>query len=275
VQNKKPRGNCSRGVFLYDFGMGGYCQRFACLCLFLPALLLAEEGNLANFDLNLQFAPQLLGEVEIELLCNSGEPRRQQIKRSTTGHKRLNLAGFNDREPVCQLRALLPSGYSVEYQSASEDRHRANEHGCQFTAVSHGQTYVCLISITQNAVPLTVYKKWVGGTGQEPDVEIRLACGDHAFAEPRFINRESPGGWEVSDIGVDGLSCDVVEKPGETFVADQSDCRGLLVFPARGAECTMVNTKIVKRIEMLNRYGKAIMILVMLVAGLVAVRRYV
>ena len=248
---------------------------FVCLCLILPALLLAEEGNTANFDLNLQFDPRLLGEVEIELLCNSGEPRRQQIRLSATGHERLNLIGFNDREPVCQLRALLPHGYSVEYQSASEGKHRANEHGCQFTAVSRGQTHDCRIRITQNTVLLTVYKKWVGGAGQEPNVEIQLRCGDHAFAEPRFINRESPGGWEVSDIGVDGLSCDVVEKLRDTFIADQTDCQGLLIFPARGAECTMVNTKVVKRIEMLNRYGKAIMILVMLVAGLIAVRRYV
>jgi hypothetical protein len=248
---------------------------FFFVCLFLPALLLAKEGNLANFDLSLQFDPQFLSEVEIELLCNSGEPRRQQIKLSTPGRERLNLARFNDREPVCQMRALLPHGYSVEYQSASEDKHRANEHGCQFTALSHGQTYSCRVGITQSAVPLTVYKKWVGGTDQEPDVSIQLVCGDRRFPEPRFINRTSPGGWEVSDISVNGLSCDVHEKPGDTFIADQSDCQGLLLFPGRGAECTMVNTKVVKRIEMLNRYGKAIMILVMLVAGLIAVRRYV
>jgi len=211
----------------------------------------------------------------MELLCNAGEPQRQQIQLTAAGRKRLNLTRFNDKKPVCQMRALLPRGYSVEYQSASVGKHRANEHGCQFTAVGQGQTYGCRIRITQNTVPLTVYKKWVGGADQEPDVEIQLLCGERAFAEPRFINRESPGGWEVSDIGVDGLSCDVVEKLRDTFVADQTDCQGLLVFPARGAECTMVNTKVVKRIEMLNRYGKAIMILVMLVAGLIAVRRYV
>jgi hypothetical protein len=262
-------------VMAFDFGTNRICQRFACLLLMLPALLLAEEGAPANFDLNLQFDPGLINAVEFELLCNSGEPRRQQLELSVAGRKRLNLTRFEDGEPVCQMRALLPHGYSVEYQSASAEKHRANEHGCQFTTVSHGQSYDCLISITQNAVPLMVYKKWVGGTGQEPDVEIQLACADHAFTEPRFINRESPGGWEVSEIGVDGLSCDVIEMPGDTFVADQSDCQGLLLFPARGAECTMVNTKIVKRIEMLNRYGKAIMILVMLVAGLAAVRRYV
>jgi len=238
-------------------------------------LLLAEDNNLANFELTVQFDPKLLGEVELEFLCNSGQPQRQKLRLTAPGFKRLNLARFEDSEPICQMWAALPRGYSVEYQSTSEGKHRANEHGCQFMSVGHGQTLACLIKLTQNTVPLTVYKKWVGGTGQEPDVAVQLACGDQVFVESRFINEASPGGWEVGDIGLDGLNCDVSEKPGDTFVADQSDCQGLLLFPGRGAECTMVNTKIVKRIEMLNRYGKAIMILVMLVAGLIAVKRYV
>ena len=250
-------------------------QNLAFLCLFLPLVLLAEEDDLANFDLTLQFNPQLINGIELELICNSGQPRRQQIRLTEAGLNQLKLAGFRDGEPICQMRVLLPQGYSVEYQSASEGKHKANEHGCQFISVGLGQTYGCLITLTQNTVPLWVYKKWVGGTDQEPDTEIQLVCGERTFEESRFINSESPAGWEVDEIGVGGISCDVFEKPGESFIADQSDCRGLLLFPGRGDECTMVNTKIVKRIEMLNRYGKAIMIVVMLVAGLIAVRRYV
>lgn len=249
--------------------------RFACLFLLLPALLLADQDNPANFDLNLQFEPELVGEVEIEMLCNAGEPRRQRIQATLPGIKRLNLNRFNDREPICQVRALVVDGYEVEYQSASEDRHKADEHGCHFMTVSRDQIYACRINIVQIPVPLVVYKKWVGASGHEPGVAIQLVCGERTFAETRLINRNVPGGWEVGDINVDGQICDVHEKPGDTFIADESDCQGLMLLPGRGAECTMVNTKIVKRIEMLNRYGIAIMILVMLVAGLVAVRRYV
>ncbi len=60
----------------------------------------------------------------------------------------------------------------------------------------------------------------------------------------------------------------------DTFVADTEDCRELLVVPGQDVECTMVNTKVVKRIEMLNRYGLGLMIGVMLAAGLVAVRKF-
>ena len=252
-----------------------FCQRFISLSLLLPALLLAEDNRQASFDLALDFDPQFLSEVNAELICNSGQPKRQDFRLTVTGSSRLELGQFKDNETICQLRVLLPDGYSVEYLSESDGKHQADEHGCHFTTVSYEHSNRCLIEITQNTVPLTVYKKWVGGTGQEPDVAVQLACGDQVFVESRFINEASPGGWEVGDIGMDGLNCDVSEKPGDTFVADQSDCQGLLLFPGRGAECTMVNTKIVKRIEMLNRYGKAIMILVMLVAGLIAVKRYV
>jgi hypothetical protein len=256
-------------------GLKKTCLIFAFFCLLLPFSLLAEDGDLAKFHLDIQFDPQLLSEIEIELLCNSGEPRQQRIRLTAAGNKLLNLASFEDRKTICQIHAMMPHGYSVDYQVTAEGNNRANEHGCQFMAVNQEQTYACKIRITQNTVPLRVYKKWVGGGDQEPDVEIHLVCGDHAFAERRYINTGRPGGWKVSDIRVDGLSCDVFETSKDTFVADQSDCRGLLIFPARGAECTMVNTKVVKRIEMLNRYGKAIMILVMLAAGLIAVRRYV
>jgi hypothetical protein len=37
----------------------------------------------------------------------------------------------------------------------------------------------------------------------------------------------------------------------------------------------MVNTKVVKMIEMLNRYGLVIMILVFMVVGMIAARRFV
>jgi hypothetical protein len=46
-----------------------------------------------------------------------------------------------------------------------------------------------------------------------------------------------------------------------------------MLVPGQAAECTIVNTKVVKRIDMLNRYGLIIMISVMLGAGLAAVRR--
>ena len=71
------------------------------------------------------------------------------------------------------------------------------------------------------------------------------------------------------------MICDVFETGRDEFVPDPADCRGLLVLPGSEEECTLVNTKVVKMIEMLNRYGLVIMILVFMAAGMVAARRLV
>jgi hypothetical protein len=126
----------------------------------------------------------------------------------------------------------------------------------------------------ENTVELQVYKKWIGARGDEANVEIQLFCGRGKKFEPRFINHDHPDGWQISEVPADGLFCNVREIVRDTFIADVSDCLDLLVIPEQGVECTIVNTKVVKRIDMLNRYGLAMMIAVMLGAGLAAVRRF-
>jgi len=60
----------------------------------------------------------------------------------------------------------------------------------------------------------------------------------------------------------------------DNFSPDIIDCQGLYILPGKGEECTMLNTKIVKRIETLNRYGKFLMIFLVLAIGLAAVKRF-
>lgn len=125
-----------------------------------------------------------------------------------------------------------------------------------------------------SGVELQVYKKWIGASGNEAQVEIHLTCRDGDHYEPRFINHDQADGWILDDVPEKGMFCDVREIEQNTFIADVSDCLNLLVMPGQPAECTMVNTKVVKRIDMLNRYGLILMIAVMLGAGLAAVKRF-
>jgi hypothetical protein len=67
----------------------------------------------------------------------------------------------------------------------------------------------------------------------------------------------------------------VFERERDDFRADISDCQDLIVRPGAREECTMVNTKVVKMIQMLNRYGLFVMIGVFAIAGMVAARRMV
>jgi len=123
-------------------------------------------------------------------------------------------------------------------------------------------------------VSLQVYKKWIGAAGDEGNSEINLRCDSNNQFGPRFINTDRTEGWDVTDVPVNGLFCSVQEIQQETFIADVTDCRELLLVPGQAVECTIVNTKVVKRIDMLNRYGLLIMVFVMLGAGLAAVRRF-
>jgi len=122
-------------------------------------------------------------------------------------------------------------------------------------------------------VKLWVYKKWIGASGTEASVEIHLDCPGRDDFGRRLINRDRPDGWNIDQVPADGFFCSVGEVMRETFVPDVTDCRNLLLVPGRDVECTMVNTKVVKRIDMLNRYGLGLMIVVMLAVGLTSVRK--
>jgi hypothetical protein len=124
------------------------------------------------------------------------------------------------------------------------------------------------------SVSLQVYKKWIGASGDEANSEIHLKCDSLIRFGPRFINTDRTEGWDVLNVPASGLFCSVYEIELETFIADVTDCGELLLVPGQAVECTVVNTKVVKRIDMLNRYGLIIMISVMLGAGLAAVRRF-
>ncbi|HET6565474.1 MAG TPA: hypothetical protein VFG52_08685 [Xanthomonadales bacterium] len=124
-----------------------------------------------------------------------------------------------------------------------------------------------------DAAEVLVFKKWVGATGDEAPVEIQLVCQGLDDFHPLRINQDQPDGWLIAEIPKNGSYCSVFEEGRESFIADERDCRDLLVLPGSSVECTLVNTKRVKRIEMLNRYGIVMMIAFILGAGLAAVHR--
>jgi len=124
-----------------------------------------------------------------------------------------------------------------------------------------------------DAAEILVYKKWIGATGEEAAVQIQLICQGLDEFHALKINQDKPDGWLIADIPSSGRICSVYEESRESFIPDESDCKDLLVLPGSSVDCTLVNTKRVKRIEMLNRYGIVMMIAFILGAGLAAVHR--
>ena len=125
----------------------------------------------------------------------------------------------------------------------------------------------------QDPARVVVYKKWIGMSGKAADVRIDLDCESGEYSGYRLINEGEPDGWEIRNVDPEGILCNVSEEVRENYRPDIIDCQGLYILPGRTEECTLVNTRVVKRIEMLNRYGKIVMILLIFGVGLMAMRR--
>ena len=126
---------------------------------------------------------------------------------------------------------------------------------------------------SQQSASLVVYKKWIGMSGKAAAVRIELDCENGEYYGFRVINEGEPDGWEIRDVHPDGMLCNVAEELRENYRPDIIDCQGLYILPGRTEECTLVNTRIVKRIETLNRYGKIVLILLVLAVGMMAMKR--
>jgi hypothetical protein len=246
----------------------------ACLvAVSLPAFAQGAAEQ-AFLTIDARFDSSRLPDLELELMCNSGTPVKEYETLSVDGTLDWTIEFPPDTPTVCQLAATLPRGYSASYFAAGDSISESSPNGCQFRRVAAGDRNRCSVEVTQEPVRLTVYLEWIGPSGEEPDVRVSLECESGEYSGFRYVNAGKPDGWEIRDIDPEGILCNVTEEVRETYRPDIIDCQGLLVLPGKGEECTLINTKIVKRIEMLNRYGKIIMILLVLAVGLVAVRRF-
>ena len=248
--------------------------------ILLFCLFLAYSGHLSGqptaksgITAELNSQSEYLDVINAQLLCSFGEPRMREFELRAGQPEELLLTGYESARASCQLQVFPPAGYTVRYFVQGGGAYQADRNGCQFGRISSGQDNSCRIEISQDPVTLMVYKKWIGASGQEDDIKVELECESGDYSGIRYINEGKPDGWEIRNIDPEGILCNVQETVRDTFQPDIIDCQGLLILPGKGEECTMINTKIVKRIEMLNRYGKIVMILLVLAVGLAAVRR--
>ncbi len=251
-----------------------FCAFWITLLMTFTAPLFAQDTTQSTIIVELQYEPDFPGSAGIQLLCSFGEPRKREWSLNTSENLELAIIDFATSGATCQLWATPEPGYSASYSVSGDAAFTADKNGCQFARFSGGQLNHCQILLKQDPVELMVYKEWIGGSGQEQDVEISLECESGEYSGVRYVNEGSPSGWKISQFDPKGVLCNVTEAARDTFRPDIIDCQGLLVLPGKGEECTLVNTKIVKRIEMLNRYGKIVMIVLVLAVGLVAARRF-
>ncbi len=246
---------------------------------FIQSGLAVVDAGSASFTVDARVDHAILAQLDVRLSCDSATPARQQVTLAFDGTHEFTVsiqaAGRAAGGASCTLVALLPTGQNVSYVGDGGSVIELDEQGCHFTGVAAGHANFCQVRVEKEATRLTVYKKWIGGTGAEPNVNIHLACNGETQGVALWINSDSAQSWELEVSDPNGIRCSVYEDELDTFRADQSDCSDLLILPGADEACTLVNTKVVKRIDMLNRYGLVAMILVMLTAGLLAIKRMV
>jgi hypothetical protein len=244
-----------------------------CFMLVLLSLLGCRE-SFASFSAAVQFEQRLLSELDVEWYCGGNKAGRTDVPVTRPGIVRLQEGDFESASIDCRAKAILPAGYSVSYAVSGDSPALVDRNGCLFAQIKHGQSNVCQITVTQNPVRLTVYKKWIGAASGEDDVRISLECESGDYSGYRHVNEGSPDGWEIRNIAPEGILCNISETVRDNFNPDIIDCQGLYILPGKGEACTLINTKIIKRIEMLNRYGKLIMVVLVLAVGLIALKRF-
>jgi hypothetical protein len=244
------------------------------LLLLISLPLQGQESTLATISVTGQFSERLLPVLKFDLSCGQGHPENGTFTLAGAGKLELDIADFENPRASCRVTADLPRGYTAVYSASGDSGPLADRKGCRFTRITAGHGNQCRIEVTQDPVTLTVYNKWIGASGDEADIRVSLDCESGEYSGSRYINEGSPKGWEIRNVDPDGILCNVSESVRDNFSPDIIDCQGLYILPGKGEECTMFNTKIVKRIETLNRYGKFLMIFLVLAIGLAAAKRF-
>ena len=233
------------------------------------------DGDSALFTVDVKLGDTPLELLQVTLVCYEDGARSLSANIPPGDSRSFSIAVREGVELTCLLGALPIAGQRLGFLGDGGSQVELTEEGCLFSGVKPGHANFCQITIESQQTSLTVYKKWIGASEREADVEVRVHCaaGFAADAGPRLINQDKPGGWDLGITAADGIECDVFEVEREDFRADISDCQDLIIVPGASEECTMVNTKVVKMIQMLNRYGLVVMILVFMAAGMIAARK--
>lgn len=255
------------------------------------------EGDTASFTMDVKLGDTPLELLQVTLNCYEDGARSLSAQIPPGDSRSFSIPVREGVELTCLLGAKPIAGQRLRFLGDGGSQLELTEQGCLFSGVEPGHANFCQITIETQATTLTVYKKWIGAAEREADVEIHLHCAAGPAANsgpdanpkpgpqpgaqsdpeadrgPRLLNEDQPAGWDLGINDPAGLECDVLEVEREDFRADISDCQDLIIVPGANEECTMVNTKVVKMIQMLNRYGLVVMILVFLAAGMIATRK--
>jgi len=266
--------------------------------------LTVNLGGDARFTVLKDFTDGNPGDVTVTLDCNTGLILDQDKVISEDGiGVTFVVTSYDAGEMDCNVTEAPVAGYSATYDvtgsesdSSSADDPSADA-GCFWTEIAGGVENFCVITNTPDPVDVVIHKEWLyPGSSAASDIsnefEIVLVCDTAEIVNPnkcprsmsypdddtycKWLEGSGDESFLVEVIPYDwpGGSCYAYEVDVDQAVEVDNGCSSpMSVSAGSGNSCTIINTVFFEGIPTLSQYGMALMALLMLGIGFVAVRR--
>lgn len=240
----------------------------------------------ARFLVTKSFSDGNASEVEVTLTCNNGLPLVQSFMISEGNPVTFILSSFTPGVANCEItETIAVDGYAVNYDNGIT----ISQTSCEYTDVGVvSGDYSCTITNAAENGMFTVNMEWVidGMGGIEVDQVAAVTIWCDAATIPGTFDDQS-GNWFFTTSLENGQSAtvmvDTTTGPATCWatqdVSDVSgvepsgDCGPQTVGAAAEASCTFTNAVIFEGIPSMNRYGLALLVLLMMGVGMVGFRR--
>jgi hypothetical protein len=270
---------------------------FESLAITVPRGCGTGGGETARFTVQKRFVDgNDITPVTLNISCNTGLPLQQsrtvQPNQGALGEFEVEfvVSDFDDGELSCTITETPPAGYTPSYTCLGESDCAAAQspNACVFTSVATGSENLCQVQNAPSAVPFTVVKEWLFEAeelGSANVSRIELECENVFDGDGLRDGDDMSWFWEVEgdqslvamiSPAFDGSTrCQAAESPLFNAVEAQNGCTPWIPV-AIGEEpksCTIVNTVFLEGVPTLSDYGLFLFAVLMLITGMVAMRR--
>ncbi|MEJ8567818.1 hypothetical protein [Elongatibacter sediminis] len=272
-------------------------QGFESLAITVPRGCSTGGGETARFTVQKRYVDgNDVTPVTLNLSCNTGLPLEQSIEvvpnDGVFGEFEVEfvVTDFDSGELECSVTETPPAGYSPTYTCLGESTCAAPQsaQSCMFTDIESGSENLCQVQNYPDPVEFTVIKEWLFAAEELGSVNvssIELTC-ENVFGGDGVANGSSmTWSWDVegnqsltAQVRPDyegNTTCSAEEFPVFSAVEADNGCANPI--PVRVGDgprsCTIVNTVFLEGIPTLGDAGKLLFALLMLITGLVFIRR--
>ena len=272
---------------------------FESLAVTVPRGCQAASQDQADFKVQKQF---LDGNdelpVTLNISCNSGTPLQQSItvqpNSGSLGNTEVTftVTNFDDGALDCDVWEDTPEGYSATYECFTEGNCVTDDTACTFEGASVGQDNLCVIRNYPERVEVIVGSEWLyqdDALNIDYSVAVMLECRNFIAGDGNHQGDTMTWSW-VFDNDTPPQTAIVYPVQDEE---DPTECRtesvarssavdsmGLCeewtpIIPGTGTlDCSVINTVFYEGIPTLGRGGLLLASLLLLLTGLVFVRRF-